>query len=119
MSSLEDGKPRFRHMLWKQAFAEQKDTTPVQIHKNTITQSSPKFSLPLREEQLKYVVWLTEEALWNRMTTLSNIANLQGEKREEVKRAVFDALKGDDVERNENGELAVHGTTYFAWISRI
>jgi hypothetical protein len=36
-----------------------------------------------------------------------------------VRKRVFEALKGDDVERNDKGEAAVHGVTYLAWTSRI
>lgn len=64
-------------------------------------------------------MYLKDEALWERFHTLSQIANLKGEKLEEVKRVVFEALKEDNVERNEVGEVAVHGRTHLAWTSRI
>lgn len=119
VESLEDGKPRFRHIKWKQVFEKQQDTTPLEALKDTFTHNMPLFSLPLGEETIKWTIWLSEEALWNRYTTLSQIANTQGEKREEIRKKVVEALKGGDVERNENGEVAMHGITYFAWTSRV
>jgi hypothetical protein len=75
--------------------------------------------LPLGEETVKWTVLLTEEGVWERYLTLSQIAVLKGAEREKVKRTVFQALKGDDVERNERGQVALHGVTYFAWTSRV
>jgi len=79
----------------------------------------PKFSLPLGEENVKWTVWLSDEGVWDRYSTLSQIAVLQGERREQVKRGLFQAIKGEDVERNEKGEVAVHGITHIVWTSRI
>jgi hypothetical protein len=80
----------------------------------------PSFSLPLGEETIKWdPIWLSEEDVWARYGTLSMIANLDGERKEEVRKRVFEAMKGDDVERNEKGEIAIHGVTYLAWTSRV
>jgi hypothetical protein len=117
--SLEDGHPRFRHMAWKQAFEQQQDSTPLQTLKDTFSHHMPTFSLPLGEERVKWTVWLTAEALWSRYTTLSQIANLEEDRKEEVRKEVFAALNGDDVERNARGEVALHGSTYLYWTSRI
>jgi hypothetical protein len=117
--SLDDGEPRFRHQRWKDVFEAQQDTTPVQTLVDTFTHRLPQFSLPLREELVKWTVWLTEQSVWERYLTLSQIAVLKGAKREDVKSKVFEALKGDDVERNENGQVALHGVTYFASTSRV
>jgi hypothetical protein len=119
IASLEDGHPRFRHMAWKQAFEQQQDSTPLQTLKDTFSHHMPTFSLPLGEEHVKWTVWLTEEALWSRYTTLSQIANLEEDRKEEVRKEVFAALNGDDVERNARGEVALHGSTYLYWTSRI
>jgi hypothetical protein len=35
------------------------------------------------------------------------------------KKRFDNALKGDDVEWNEKGEVAVHGSTYLAWVQAI
>jgi hypothetical protein len=119
IASLEDGHPRFRHMAWKQAFEQQQDSTPLQTLKDTFSHHMPTFSLPLGEEHVKWTVWLTEEALWSKYTTLSQIANLEEDRKEEVRKEVFAALNGDDVERNARGEVALHGSTYLYWTSRI
>ncbi len=36
-----------------------------------------------------------------------------------VKKRVFEAIEGSDVERNEKGEVTLHGCTFFAWATRI
>jgi hypothetical protein len=79
----------------------------------------PNFSLPLGEENVKWTVWLSDEALWLRFATISHIANLEEGKKEEVRKEVYDALKEDRVERNAEGEVALHGVTYLAWTSRV
>lgn len=68
---------------------------------------------------MKWTRWLSEEALWARINTLSQIAVLTGEDREAVVKVFKDTLLEDDVERNQKGEIAVHGVTYFAWTDRI
>jgi hypothetical protein len=107
-------------MAWKQVFEKQLDSsTPLQTLKDTFTQNLPQFSLPLGEDDVKWTVWLTDEGVWSRYATLSQIANLKGEKLGAVRKQVADALKGDEVERNEKGEIAVHGVTHFVWTSRV
>ena len=64
-------------------------------------------------------MWLSEEALWARINTLSHVAVLKGEQREASERLFKEAMQYDDVERNEKGEVALHGVTYFAWTDRI
>ncbi|RDL34610.1 Uncharacterized protein BP5553_07738 [Venustampulla echinocandica] len=119
IASLEDGHPRFRHLAWKRVFENQQDTTPLQTLKDTFTHHLPLFSLPIGEEDVKWTVYLTDEAIWSRYSTLSQITNLKGARLEEVRRKVFEALKADDVERNAAGEVAVHGRTHLAWTSRV
>jgi hypothetical protein len=115
----EDGHNRFRHMKWKDVFENQQDSTPLQTLRDTFTHNLPNFSLPLGEETIKWTTWLPDEVIWLRFSTLSHIANLYETKREEIRRKILDALKGDDVERNEKGEIAMHVVTYMAWTSRI
>jgi len=107
--STEDDHPRFRHMQWKQAFEKQQDTS----------RHFPQFSMPLGEESIKWTEWLSDDGVWARFTTLSQIANLDDGKKEEVRKQIFAALKGDDVERNDKGEVALHVVTYMAWTSRV
>jgi len=117
--SFDDGQPRFRHQKWKNVFEQQLDTTPLQTLRDTFTKSFPDFSLPIGEDKVQWTVWLTEQGLWERYLTLSQISVLEKAEMERVKKEVFDAMKGDDVESNEKGEVAVHGVTYFAWTSRV
>jgi len=100
---LEDGHPRFRHMKWKEVF----------------DQPPSLFSLPLNEDDVKWTRLSTDEALWARFATSSHIVNLPSEKKEEVKTKVLNAIKGDGIDRNEKGEIVLHGLTYFVWTSAI
>ncbi|CAJ2501157.1 Uu.00g040100.m01.CDS01 [Anthostomella pinea] len=115
--SLDDGLPRFRHMKWKEVFEQQPN--PFQVIKDAFTDHLPRFSLPLGEDSVKWTVWLTEDALWARFNTLSQIAVLKGDERGAAEKLFRDAMHGDDVERNDKGEIALHGVTYFVWTDRI
>ncbi|KAI1504294.1 methyltransferase domain-containing protein [Biscogniauxia marginata] len=117
--SLDDGLPRFRHQKWKEIFDNQLAFNPVQIIKDSLTNQLPKFSLPIGEQTLQWTVWLNEDALWSRFNTLSQVAILKGEKREAAIKLFKETVQGDDVERNEKGEIAVHGVTYFFWTDRL
>jgi len=119
VSGLEDGQSRFRDMNWKQVFEEQQDTTPWQTLKDTFTHNFPSFSLPLGEEKCSWDrVWLSDEKIWERYSTLSQIANLPDEQKAAVHEQVLVELKKHG-ERNEQGEVALHGVTYMAWTSRV
>ncbi|KAI8961420.1 S-adenosyl-L-methionine-dependent methyltransferase [Daldinia sp. FL1419] len=117
--SLDDGLPRFRHQKWKDVFDQQLPGNPIQVIKDTFTDQLPRFSLPLGEDSTKWTVWLSEEALASRLNTLSQIAVLRGDERDAWVKFFQAAIQGDDVERNEKGEIAVHGVTFFAWTDRL
>jgi hypothetical protein len=106
-------------MKWKEVFDKQQDTTPLQTSRNTSSKSFSSFTLPLGEETMEWTIWLTEEAIWSRFSTLSQIVNLDEEKREKVHQNILAALREDGVERNEKGDVALHGVTYLAWTSRV
>lgn len=95
------------------------DSTPLQTLKDTFTQDFPQFSLPLGEDHVSWAVWLSDKAIWNRFATLSTISVLEPEKKEELEQKVLGALRDMDAERNEKGEVALHGKTYFFWTSRV
>ncbi|KAI0432162.1 S-adenosyl-L-methionine-dependent methyltransferase [Xylaria sp. FL1042] len=116
---FDDGLPRFRHWKWQEVFEQQPPANPVQAIRITFADHLPRFSLPLGENSVKWTMWLSEEALWARINTLSQIAVLKGEEREAAVDVFKNTLKGDDVERNEKGEIAAHGVTYFAWTDRL
>ncbi|EDN98044.1 hypothetical protein SS1G_12901 [Sclerotinia sclerotiorum 1980 UF-70] len=119
VESTEDGLPRFRNGKWKQVFEDQLDSTPLQTLKDTFMQDFPQFSLPLGEDHVEWTAWLSDEAIWNRFGTLSAITVLEPEKKEQIKQKVLNSLKELDAERNEKGEVALHGKTYFFWTSRV
>jgi len=119
ITSFQDGNPRFRDLAWKDVFDKQLPGTPFQVLRNTLTDHLPRFSLPIGEESIKFTVWLTEDALWARLRTLSQIAVLKGAELDGAKKILDEALRMDDVERNEKGEVAVHGVTYYAWTDRL
>jgi hypothetical protein len=101
---------------WKNIFEEQLPGSPYQAFKDAFMDTMPKFSLPMGEAcSKKWTVWLTEDALWSRFNTLSQVAMLKGQERAVVERTFKEALRGDDVQRNENGQIAVHGVTYYSW----
>ncbi|KAI1336869.1 S-adenosyl-L-methionine-dependent methyltransferase [Xylariaceae sp. FL0016] len=116
--SLDDGIPRFRHQKWKEVF-EHAPATPFQAVKDTFTDHLPRFSLPLGEDTTKWTVWLTQDALWSRFATMSQIAVLKGQEREDAEKLFNETMNGADVEKNEKGEIAVHGVTYFVWTDRL
>ncbi|KAJ1331100.1 trans-aconitate 3-methyltransferase [Microdochium nivale] len=119
MLSFKDSNRRFRDLEWKKVFEQQLPSNPFQVIKNTLSDHLPRFSLPLGEATVPFEVWLTEDALWARVKTLSQIAVLQTKELEEAHASVKEILTGDDVERNDKGEVKLHGVTYFAWTDRI
>ncbi|KAI9792885.1 MAG: hypothetical protein M1833_000997 [Piccolia ochrophora] len=104
--SLDDGMPRFRHEKYKQCFENQALMDPL-------------FSLPLGEESIPWVSWLTPEGVWDRFSTLSQIALLEHGRKTSLKQQVFDLIAGGDVERNEKEEVALHGVTFLSWTSKV
>lgn len=76
--TLDDSAPRFRHEQWRKVFDEQIRSTPL-----TVTLfANPLFALPLGEHVEKWTAWLTKEALWERYSTLGQIAVLEGDEKE-------------------------------------
>jgi len=76
--SFDDNQPRFRHEKWRAIFDDQIESTPL-----TITMfANPMFALPLGEHEVKWTQWLTKDAVWQRFSTLSQIAVLEGEELE-------------------------------------
>lgn len=71
------------------------------------------------EDRVPWTVWLDDEALWRRMTTLSQVVLLTDAERGEFRKKLEEILAGEGVERNDEGEIAVHGFTYLAWTDRM
>lgn len=77
------------------------------------------FSVPLGEDSVEWTHWLSEEALWRRINTLSHVALLEGRDKEDGEKVFREAMGMDDVVRNEAGEVECHGRTYIAWTERM
>ncbi|KAL1883891.1 hypothetical protein VTK73DRAFT_7679 [Phialemonium thermophilum] len=119
LSIPSDGTPRFRDLAWQAVFSGQLTRNLFQIVRNSLMDGHAKFSLPLGEAKVSWREWLSEEALWARVNTLSQVALLEGPARQAGLCAFREALQDNDVERNDKGEIAVHGVTYFAWTDKI
>ncbi|KAI2638202.1 S-adenosyl-L-methionine-dependent methyltransferase [Xylaria nigripes] len=116
---FDDSLPRFRHQKWQEVFENQPAENTAQAIGDTLADNRPKFSLPLEESTIGWTLWLSEEALWDRINTLSQIAILKGGQREAAVKTFKEIIQGNDVERNEKGDIAVHGVTYSVWTSKI
>ena len=114
-----DGNPRFRDDEWRAVFDRQLNPNPINAILDVLSDKMPLFSLPIGEDSVRWTVWLSDEALWLRFQTLSQISVLQGQAKEEFQAKFQQILREGDVERNEKGELALHGVTFFAWTSRL
>lgn len=91
----------------------------MSVLKSIATHQLPKFSVPLGEDEVAWTHWLSEEALWQRINTLSQVAVLEGEKKAHGERVFKEAMAMGDVVRNEKGEVECHGRTYLAWTDRV
>ena len=69
MWSFKDTNDRFRHQKWREVFEKQNPHDLL-------------FSLPLSQEKTEWTVWLDKEAIWDRFSTLSDIAVLDSQERD-------------------------------------
>jgi len=93
---------RFRNETWRQIFSE----------------AGGPFA-PTQEKQFPWTTWLDREALWSRVHTLWQIAALEGEELMRTRRLFDDALDGDGTEVNEQGKIAVRGSTLVVWTTKL
>ncbi|KIW26196.1 uncharacterized protein PV07_09310 [Cladophialophora immunda] len=112
--TFEDGAPRFRHEKWRQVFEDQTASNPLSVNF-----TDPLFGLPLGEGSVDFTSWLPKEDLWGRLRTLSQLAILEGEELEKVRKTFDDSLRSEGTEINQDGLVAVHGRTVFFWTSKI
>ena len=112
--TFEDDQPRFRHEKWKKVFDDQNSGNPLTLHF-----ADPLFSLPIGEGSVEFENWLSKEDIWRRFRTLSQIAVLEGEELDRVRKQFLDAIDAEDTVSDESGKVAVHGRTFFAWATRI
>jgi hypothetical protein len=73
----------------------------------------------LGEDKTEWTVLLTPELLWDRVRTLSHVSMLVDQGDTEFKRRFDEIVKGDDGEWDEQGRVAVHGGTPFAWTKKL
>ncbi|KAL9619791.1 MAG: hypothetical protein Q9160_005627 [Pyrenula sp. 1 TL-2023] len=107
---------QFRHLNWRAVFEDdQIKSTPFTLQAS----ADPLFSLPLGEASESWTRWQTKEEIWQNWQTKSQLAKLSDAEKQQVKKRFDDVLDADDVERNENGKIAVHGKTYWVWTSKI
>ncbi|CAK7210793.1 hypothetical protein SCUCBS95973_000909 [Sporothrix curviconia] len=127
-SLAHDGSPRFRDGQWQEAFAE--------VAVPDAAANRPALYSPLADDRVYWTVQLTPKALWKRLLTLSQIANLpetgpndeqeaaagnttQPTSRATVRRRFDAVLARDDVARNDKGEVTIHALTFFAWAQKL
>ncbi|EPE09219.1 2-heptaprenyl-1 4-naphthoquinone methyltransferase [Ophiostoma piceae UAMH 11346] len=119
LSLTHDGSPRFRDSKWQQAFV---DAARAGLY------------APLDDDRVQWTVTLSPDALWKRLLTLSQIANLpetgpsddkeaadtslQPTSRATVHRRVEAATARDDAPRDAQGNVTIHAVTYFAWAQK-
>lgn len=111
--TFHDDTPRFRDDQWRQVFDEQNRSDPLSLQFT----ANPIFGLPIGEGQVGYEERLRPDAIWARLSTLSQIAVLKGEALDKVRQKFFEAAKVE--EQDDQGRIAVHGRTVFFWTSRI
>ncbi|KAF2757261.1 S-adenosyl-L-methionine-dependent methyltransferase [Pseudovirgaria hyperparasitica] len=115
--TFDDATPRFRHEKWQKVFDSQLNLLPVAL----VKKGNSEFTLPIGKEMEKWV-WtseLSKEDLWNRYSTLSQVAVLEGENLTKFKET-FDAIvDGPDVEKTEDGMILTHGVTPIAWTTKL
>ena len=112
--SFDDQSPRFRHEKWKKVFEDQNQTSLL-----SMTTSETLFGLPLGEIKVPFETWSSKDEIWKRYRTLSQIAVLEGEELENVKKTFWNAIDSPDTKVDSQGRVAIHGTTFLAWTSRI
>ena len=103
INAASDGQPRFRDDVWRDVFGRQKGL----------------FSTPIGEDRTEWTIWLGHDALWDRVRTLSHIAVLKGQAKDDFKAAFDRIVTEGDGKWNEKGEVAMHGVTPFAWATRL
>ncbi|SPN96934.1 uncharacterized protein DNG_00453 [Cephalotrichum gorgonifer] len=103
-----DGNPRFRDEGWKAVFLEQ-----------DVEGAERLFATPLVEKSFRWTVRLTDDAVWLRIKTLSQVALLEGEAKEDFERRLREILGSKEVERDEEGRVPLSGVTFYAVAKRV
>lgn len=112
--TFDDDSPRFRHDKWREVFDAQVKVNPLALQSDDTL-----FGLPLGESSVEFETWLSKDDVWSRLRTLSQLAILEGEELEKVKKTFFDSVNSEDTKTDESGRIAVHGRTEFFWTNKI
>ncbi|RVX67431.1 hypothetical protein B0A52_08784 [Exophiala mesophila] len=111
--TFHDDTLRFRDGQWRKVFDEQNRSDPLSLQFS----ANPIFGLPIGEGHVAYEHRLSPDAVWARLSTLSQIAVLRGEAFDKVKQTFYEAANVD--EQDDQGRIAVRGRTVFFWTSKI
>jgi len=93
---------------WKLVFDEQ-----------THNGGSLLFSVPLGETSVPWTKFVTKDALWEQLSTISYVAMLEGEKLEAVKKLAYEMMDKAGMETNEGGEMRIYGQTACYWTTAL
>lgn len=77
--SFENSEPRYRSERWRKVFEDQVKSLPLSL---VTAGDAQLFTLPLGEHREPYEVRLSKDKIWERFSTLSQIAVLEGKERE-------------------------------------
>ncbi|EXJ79274.1 hypothetical protein A1O3_08776 [Capronia epimyces CBS 606.96] len=105
--TFDDNSPRFRHQKWRKVFDDQSNSSTL------------LFNLPLREGSVDFETRLPRETIWSRLRTLSQLAILEGQGLEKVRKTFIESVNSGETETDESGRIAVHGRTVFFWTSKV
>lgn len=97
------GPLRFREDKWSQVF----------------DQGQKFFSVPIESQKVQHTTWLTREALWSRVNTLSQVSILEGGDKEAFIKKFNEFLDGEGTIWNDKKEIAVHVNVFYAWTRRL
>lgn len=101
-----DNQPRFRDNRWEEVF------------RNQAANGASYFSTPVETESIPFTVKLSLEALYDRVSTLSHIAVMEGKTKADF-RSKFDAILGKADRVGDGDEVEIHGFTFMAWTSKV
>jgi hypothetical protein len=117
---------RWRHQRWREVFRAGGNSSASRPDGSQEDEGSGRrqgqtlFDPRLGETTIEWApVFLSREELWQRVRTLSCVNMLRGAEMEAMERLFGKAVEGDDVERDGEGRIAVHGVTMLAWTGKV
>ncbi|KAI5298822.1 U4/U6-U5 snRNP complex subunit lsm6 [Ascosphaera pollenicola] len=76
------------------------------------------FSYPIEEGAVPFTASLPKDDVWNRMRSLSHIANSEAEEQKRLRDRVYEILNDKDAV-NDEGLVDIHGNTFIAWTQAV